>query len=115
MKSLLTIFLLTLCCAGSLSAQQRSRVIEIHAKRFSFSPSEITVIKGETVTVALTAEDTTHGLSIPDLNVNATLNKGKTVRVDITPQQVGTFHGQCSQFCGVGHGSMLFTVNVKEK
>jgi cytochrome c oxidase subunit II len=98
-----------------MAAQDSPKVIEIHAKRFSFTPSEITLVKGETVTLAITADDTTHGLSIPDLKVNATLNKGKTVKVDVTPEQTGTFQGQCNHFCGVGHGSMIFKVTVKDK
>jgi len=98
-----------------IQAQDQPRVIEIHAKRFSFIPAEITLIKGEKVTLSLIADDTTHGLLIPDLGVNVTLPKGKVTKVDVTPQEVGTFHGQCSHFCGVGHASMVFSVEVKEK
>jgi cytochrome c oxidase subunit 2 len=102
-------------CAATIHAQDSPKVIEIHAKRFSFTPSEITLVKGETVTLDLIADDTVHGLSIPDLNVNATINKGKETRVEVTPSQTGTFNGQCNHFCGVGHGSMLFKVTVKDK
>src|ERR1700744_5478691 len=116
MKIFLRGVLLTMVfCTTWIGAQDAPRIIEIHAKRFSFTPSEITLVKGETATLAITAEDTTHGLSIPDLNVNVTLNKGKTVKVDVTPSQTGTFQGQCNHFCGVGHGSMLFKVIVKDK
>jgi cytochrome c oxidase subunit II len=112
---LLFAFCATWMCAQDSPKADSPKVIEIHAKRFSFTPAEITLVKGEPVTLALTADDTTHGLSIPDLNVNVTLNKGKTVRVEITPSQTGTFQGQCNNFCGVGHGSMLFKVTVKDK
>src|SRR5262249_29633501 len=37
------------------------RVVEIHAKRFEFEPKEIHVAKGESVTLAVTSEDVTHG------------------------------------------------------
>jgi cytochrome c oxidase subunit II len=109
------VFLFPLLLGSFAQGQQSPQVIEIHAKRFSFTPAEITLVKGETVTLALTADDSIHGLSIPELNVNATLNKGKTVKVDVTPSQTGTFSGQCNHFCGVGHGSMLFRVTVKDK
>ena len=95
--------------------QDQPKVIEIHAKRFSFTPGQITITKGEAVTLAFTADDTTHGLSIPELGVNATFPKGKVTKVEVTPQQAGTFEGKCSHFCGVGHGSMVFTVEVKDK
>jgi cytochrome c oxidase subunit II len=116
MKSLLRCVVLSLAsCSAYTIAQEQPKVIEIHAKRFSFNPAEITLVKGQAVTLALTADDTTHGLSIPELNINATLDKGKTTRVEVTPSQAGTFNGQCSHFCGVGHGSMLFKVIVKDE
>jgi cytochrome c oxidase subunit II len=114
-SSLRCVLLMLACCATCTVAQEQPQVIEIHAKRFSFTPAEITLVKGKTVTLALTADDTTHGLSVPDLNINATLNKGKTTRVEVTPSQTGTFNGQCNHFCGVGHGSMLFKVIVKDE
>jgi cytochrome c oxidase subunit II len=97
------------------NAQDQLRVIEIHAKRFSFAPAEITLTEGEKVTLALTSDDVTHGLVIPELGVNVTLPKGKLTKVDITPHQAGTFHGQCGHFCGVGHASMVLSVEVKGK
>jgi cytochrome c oxidase subunit II len=107
------------CCSlygrPPIQAQDQPRVIEIHAKRFSFMPGEITLTKGEKVTLSITADDTTHGLLIPGLGVNVNLPKGKATKVDVTPQEVGTFHGQCGHFCGVGHASMVFSVEVKEK
>jgi cytochrome c oxidase subunit 2 len=108
-----------LCLAAyerpAIQAQEQPQVIEIHAKRFSFTPAEITITKGETVTLALTSDDVTHGLVIPDLGVNATIPKGKVTKVVVTPQQAGTFKGQCGHFCGVGHASMVFSVQVKDK
>jgi cytochrome c oxidase subunit II len=106
---------LAACEWAPTHAQEQPRVIEIHAKRFSFTPGEITIAKGETVTLSLTSEDVTHGLSIPELGVNVTIMKGKVTNVELTPQQAGTFQGQCTHFCGVGHGSMVFSVQVKEK
>jgi cytochrome c oxidase subunit 2 len=99
----------------AIHAQDQPQVFEIHAKRFSFTPAEITLTKGEKATLSLTADDVTHGLVIPDLGVNVTIPKGKVIKVDVTPQQAGTFHGQCGHFCGVGHASMTFVVEVKDK
>ena len=120
MKSIIRyLTVVILCCSFygrcSIQAEDQPRVIEIHAKRFSFMPAEITLTKGERVTLSLIADDTVHGLLIPDLGVNVTLPKGKVTKVDVTPQEVGTLHGQCSHFCGVGHASMVFSVEVKEK
>ena len=120
MKNIVRLIAVVVLCLAACEwapthAQEQPRVIEIHAKRFSFTPAEITIDKGETVTLSLTAEDTTHGLSIPDLGVNVTIMKGKATTVEVTPQQAGTFEGRCNHFCGVGHGSMVFSVQVKDK
>jgi cytochrome c oxidase subunit 2 len=99
------------------ASQQGSapRRIEITASRFSYSPSEITVKKGDPVELVLTSTDVTHGLVIKDLGVKTEIKKGKTAEtVEFTPMKVGTFQGKCSHFCGKGHGSMILTVNVVE-
>ena len=94
------------------SAQSAPRRIEIHAKRFVFQPAEITVKKGETVTLALTSDDVAHSLVIEDLHVNAAITKGHTKEVTITPDKAGDFEGRCGRFCGSGHGHMKFVVHV---
>ncbi len=96
------------------SAQGTNRSIEIRAKRFSFSPSEITINKGETVTLELTSEDVPHSLVIKAFGINQSITKGHISEVTITPTTAGDFKGQCGRFCGSGHGSMVFTVHVKD-
>src|SRR5215471_10866101 len=96
------------------STQGNGRTIEIHAHRFEFSPNEITIKKGETVTLNLVSEDVPHSLVIKDLGVNQEISKGHPEQVTITPQTAGDFHGKCGRFCGTGHGSMTFTVHVQE-
>jgi cytochrome c oxidase subunit 2 len=91
-----------------------TRTIEVHAKRFAFTPSEITLKKGEKVDIRLISEDVTHALSVPDLNINREINKGRPEDVILTPTSTGDFHGQCGRFCGSGHGTMKFTVHVTE-
>jgi cytochrome c oxidase subunit II len=95
--------------------QEAARTIQIQAKRFSFSPSEITLKKGETVKLELTSDDVPHSLSVPDLNINETITKGHTSEVTLTPQQAGDFQGRCGRFCGSGHGSMTIMVHVTDK
>jgi cytochrome c oxidase subunit II len=93
-------------------AQGAARSIEIHAKRFSFSPAEITLKEGETVKLVVTSDDVTHSLVIPDLQVNAQASKDHAAEVTITPGKVGDFKGKCGHFCGNGHGSMKFVAHV---
>ena len=114
LKTVVISLCLVIATTGSCYAQEAVRVIEIHAKRFSFAPSEITIKKGETVKLVLTSDDVTHSLVIPDLHVNAKITKGHSTEVTITPNAAGDFHGKCGHFCGKGHGSMTFMVHVTQ-
>jgi len=108
---LITAALLFAGCLGPAFAAA-DRTIEIHAHRYEFTPSEITVKKGETVQLKLFSDDVTHSLLIKDLGINQTITKGRPSEVTITPQKTGDFHGQCGHFCGAGHGKMAIAVHV---
>ncbi len=103
---------LSIVAAPSVPAQNEQRVIEIHAKRFAFSPAEITIKRGESVTLSLISDDVPHSLLIEGLGVNASVSKGHPSQVKITPEKPGDYAGRCGRFCGVGHGSMRFVVHV---
>ncbi len=106
---------IALSFGGNTHAQSTPNRIEIHAKRFSFEPAEITITKGIPVTLALTSDDVPHSLLVKDLQINGAMTKGKVTEVTITPDKTGDFKGRCGRFCGSGHGSMLFVVHVVEK
>ena len=89
--------------------------IEIVASRFSFSPNEITVKKGDHVTITVRSTDVTHGLVIEALGVRTNqIKKGQPEDLNLVADTAGTFPGKCAHFCGKGHGSMTFTVHVVE-
>jgi cytochrome c oxidase subunit II len=96
------------------AGDQPPKTISITAQRFSFSPSEITLKKGEEVTLVIQSTDVSHGLLIEDLGVRTIVKKGQSSEVKFTPDTVGTFEGKCAHFCGKGHGSMKLTVHVTE-
>ena len=100
--------------ASTALAQEQIRTIEIHAHRFAFSPAEITLKKGETVKLRLISDDVAHSLVVPGLEIKQEIPKGHSAEVTVTPNSTGDFRGQCGRFCGSGHGSMLFTVHVKD-
>jgi cytochrome c oxidase subunit 2 len=110
---------IVLLCGTVLSpfaaaADGTPKTIQITAERFSFSPNEITVKKGEEVVLEITTKDVSHGLVIQDLGVRTEIKKGQSAEVKFTPDTVGTFEGKCAHFCGKGHGSMRMTVHVTE-
>jgi cytochrome c oxidase subunit II len=116
-RSMVAAFLLSAAAILPLplgAGEGNARTISITAQRFSFSPNEITLKKGEEVTLIIQSTDVTHGLVIEDLGVRTEVKKGTSTEVKFTPQAVGTFGGKCAHFCGKGHGSMLMTIHVTE-
>lgn len=106
----LTVALVTL----TLAAQQpQPRVIAVSAKRFQFTPSEITLKKGEPVTFRVTAEDRSHGFFQKDLGIDLDLTPDHPSEITITPSTAGRFVLICDHFCGSGHGNMKMVINVE--
>jgi cytochrome c oxidase subunit 2 len=119
LKVILPALFLALLIAASYTfspvhAQPAPRRIEVTAKRFDFTPAEITVKKGQPVVIVLKSEDVAHGLSFRDLGVNVKVDKGQTGELSFTPSKTGDFVGKCSVFCGPGHGTMKLTLHVVE-
>lgn len=94
------------------SAQPAPQRIEITAKRFQFSLSEITIKRGQPVILVLKSLDVAHGLDIGGLGVHMKVTPGGTAEEQFTPEKAGDFRGHCAVFCGPRHGSMTFTVHV---
>jgi len=109
-----SVLLAALTCVPPASGQPAPRRIAITAKRFDFTPGEITLKKGEPVVLILKSEDVPHGVRFRELGVAINAGKGQTGEVEFTPDKTGTFVGHCSVFCGAGHGSMTLTLHVVE-
>jgi cytochrome c oxidase subunit 2 len=120
LRSVLLSALLATTLAASLisirpiNAQSAPRRIEVAAKRFSFTPGDLTLKKGEPVVIILKSEDVSHGVRVKDLGLDMKVGKGQTSEFTFTPNKVGDFVAKCSVFCGSGHGSMRLTMHVVE-
>jgi len=113
--TLLVSLLATVFIAPNARAQGAApRRIPITAKRFSYDPGEITLKKGQPVVLVVKSADVAHGLRFRDFNVNVKVKAGGTAEVQFTPDKTGDFVGQCSVFCGSGHGSMSLKLHVVE-
>jgi len=99
------------------------QVIEISAKKYEFTPSEIHVKKGTHVELRVHSEDATHGVkldlypegaadkSMPGLlfdrpDENGKVKKGIDQVLDFMAQEPGTYDFKCAKFCGFGHDKM---------
>jgi len=76
------------------------------AKKFEYSPNEITVKKGVPVVLEITSLDRDHGFKLREFGVRADIKPGATTRVRIVPTKTGRFPFQCDVFCGTGHEDM---------
>jgi cytochrome c oxidase subunit 2 len=104
---------MTLASPFPARAQGTPRVVEITAKRFEFTPKEITLKQGETVTLRLTTEDVTHGFFMKTLGIDAVIEPGHPTEITLTPQTTGSFTTICDHFCGEGHGNMHMKIVVE--
>jgi len=104
-------------------------MIEIKAKQFAFSPSEITLKKGEPVILRLTSEDRTHGFAVlpgaklrkaletthlKPLKIDTEITPGKAKEIAVTPTVSGQYLVICNHYCGTGHGNMTMKLKVVE-
>jgi cytochrome c oxidase subunit 2 len=98
----------------ALHLASHEQVITVVARRFSFSPSDIALKKGQPAVLEFTSLDFVHGFKIPDLNIRTDLPPGKTTVVRLTPQKAGVYDFLCDNFCGAGHEQMNGRIIVKD-
>lgn len=96
-----------------LAQPAQPRVVNISAKRFEFTPSEITLQRGEPVTLRISAADRDHGFYQRDLKLDLDLTPDHPTEVTLTPETAGRFVAICDNFCGSGHGNMKMVINVQ--
>ncbi len=100
--------------ANLARANDNPKVIEITAKKFEFSPSQITLKKGEPVILRLSSSDRVHGFMSKPLKIDTDIPADKTEDVSVTPDTAGDFTVICDHYCGTGHGNMKMKVTVVE-
>jgi cytochrome c oxidase subunit 2 len=101
------------------------QVVEISAKKYEFTPSEVRVKSGTKVELKVHSVDETHGVKLelypegtkdkdktkPGLifdkpELNGKVEKDQDQVLDFVAQQPGTYQFKCAKICGMHHGSM---------
>lgn len=95
-----------------LAAAPTERVVQMTARRFTYSPETIEVEQGVPVVLELTSLDRDHGFTVPELGLRIDVEPGKTARVRFVPEKAGTFLFHCDIFCGTGHEEMAGEIVV---
>lgn len=84
----------------------QGRAIPVTAELWKFTPNVIQAKQGEEIILQITGISGTHGFSVPELGINATIIQGQTVSVALPTDKPGTFDFRCSVPCGIGHQDM---------
>jgi cytochrome c oxidase subunit 2 len=76
------------------------------------SVPELVLPVGQPVHIKLTTADVVHSFYVPQALFKRQAIPGITNQFDLTFREVGSYHGQCTQFCGLAHTDMVFRVRV---
>jgi cytochrome c oxidase subunit 2 len=60
----------------------------------------------------ITATDVLHGFHVPELGLKQDAIPDQTNTIKTTVTETGEYQGYCTEYCGVGHSQMYFTVVV---
>jgi cytochrome c oxidase subunit 2 len=100
--------------SASPGSDASERVVHITAKKFEYSPSTVTLKKGEPVVLELASLDRVHGFNAPDFKLRADVKPDANVRLRFVPDKAGHFEFHCDVFCGSGHEDMTGEIIVEE-
>lgn len=113
-----------------MTGDQSAQVIEVSAKKYDFTPSEIRVKMGTKVQLKVHSVDETHGIKLDlypegskdkstlglvfvEPEDNGRVEKRQDQVLDFVAQQPGTYEFKCAKVCGIHHGSMKGTLVVE--
>lgn len=93
-----------------VAPQERSFWID--AQQFAYSPSELTVNPGDSVTIQLVSTDVVHGLYIDGYDLAVEADPGQTATLTFTADKPGSFRFRCNVTCGAMHPFMIGKLTV---
>lgn len=106
--------------AGEERIVRKGKNVTIYATsvRSHINPERITVNKGDKITLYMTnlerAQDQTHGFTIGNYNIHASLEPGETVKMEFVADMEGVFPYYCTEFCSALHLEMMGYFMVKD-
>lgn len=101
--------------------ERRGDTVEIwmSAVRSHFAPERIKVEEGDHVIWHISnieqARDATHGFTLPDYDIQLSLEPGETQTVEFDATKSGSFSFYCTEFCSALHLEMAGYFQVKPK
>jgi heme/copper-type cytochrome/quinol oxidase subunit 2 len=96
----------------ALSTAHQERTFRIDARQFAYSPSELQVNPGDTVTIQLVSNDVVHGLYVDGYGVSVEADPGQTASLTFIANKPGSFRFRCNVTCGAMHPFMIGKLTV---
>jgi heme/copper-type cytochrome/quinol oxidase subunit 2 len=90
----------------------QARTFRIDARQYAYSPSELKVNAGDTVTIQLVSNDVAHGVYVDGYDVSVGADPGQTATLTFTADQRGSFRFRCNVTCGAMHPFMIGRLTV---
>lgn len=100
---------------GSVRVRHGSPVYVL-ASQYTFTPNMIRITAGEEYELRMLSADVVHAFSIQmgGTSYNAVVMPKAVTALRLEPKTTGGYLIVCSEYCGIGHDSMYFSINVEE-
>lgn len=94
------------------SIPPQNRTFWIDARQFAYSPSELKVNAGDTVTIHLVSTDVVHGLYVDGYDISVEADPGQSATLTFIADKPGSFRFRCNVTCGAMHPFMIGKITV---
>ncbi len=74
--------------------------------------TEIVVPADRQIRIQVTSRDVIHGFHAPELGLKQDAMPEQVNTISTVPYEEGTYQGYCSEYCGVSHSQMYFSIEV---
>lgn len=90
----------------------QERNFRMEARQFAYSPSELKVNPGDTVTIQFVSTDVVHGLYLDGYDISVQADPGQTATLTFIADKPGSFRFRCNVTCGAMHPFMIGKLTV---
>lgn len=94
------------------AAGPQERTFQIDARQFAYSPSELKVNAGDTVTIQLVSADVVHGVYLDGYDISVQADPGRSASLTFVADKPGSFRFRCNLTCGAMHPFMIGRLTV---
>src|SRR5512144_1835215 len=94
------------------SIAPQERIFQMDARQYAYSPAELKVNAGDTVTIHLVSNDVVHGLYMDGYGVSVEADPGQTATLTFVANKTGSFRFRCNVTCGAMHPFMIGRLTV---